>query len=114
MAPYWTHTALDYIPKRFLSYLSRARKVMGKIESLLTARYDNLNLLRLNMTDTAAGFDELCCWLSPELSIDERDLRHYGDAMYLSFYGRILKERKKRKLAAIENPSEVSHVLSHK
>jgi hypothetical protein len=59
---------------------------MGKIESLLTARYDNLNLLRLNMTDSrskfAAGFDELCCWLSPELSIDELDLRHYGDAMY--------------------------------
>ena len=111
MAPYRTHTALDYVPKRFLSYLSRARKVMKKIESLLTAKYDNLNLSRMNMTDSrtkfAAGFDELCCWLSPELSIVELDLKHYGDAMYLSFYDSILKDRKKRKLAAIENPSEV-------
>jgi hypothetical protein len=111
MAPYRTHTALDYVPKRFLSDLSRARKVMEKIESLLTAKYDNLNLSRMNMTDSrtkfAAGFDELCCWLSPELIIVELDLKHYGDAMYLSFYDRILKDRIKRKLAAIENPSEV-------
>ena len=111
MAPYRTHTALDYVPKRFLSYLSRARKVMEKIESLLTAKYENLSLSRMNINDSrikfAIGFDDLCVWLSPERSIEELDVRHYGDAMYLSFYDRILKERKKRKLAAIDNISEV-------
>ena len=108
MAPYRTHTALDYRPKKYLSYLSRARKVIEKIESLLTAKYENLNLSRMNITDGRAkfaiGFHELCVWLSPELSIVELDSRHYGDAMYLSFYDRILKKRKR---AAIENSSVV-------
>jgi hypothetical protein len=34
-------------------------------------------------------------------------MRHYGDAMYVSFYDRILKQQKKRKLAAIDDTSEV-------
>lgn len=84
---------------------------MEKIESLLTAKYENLSLSRMNINDSrikfAIGFDDLCVWLSPERSIEELDVRHYGDAMYLSFYDRILKERKKRKLAAIDNISEV-------
>ena len=29
------------------------------------------------------------------------DIRHYGDAMYVSFYDRMLRDRKKRKLAAL-------------
>jgi hypothetical protein len=78
MAPYRTYTALDFIPKRFLSSLSRARKVMEKIEYSLIAKYDTFNLSRMNMTDSrtkfAAGLDELCCWLSPELSILELDV----------------------------------------
>jgi hypothetical protein len=108
MAPYRTHTPMDYVPKKFLSYLSRARKVMEKIESLLEEKYENLNLSRMNITDSrmkfAIGFDALCVWLSPELSIIELDLRHYGDAMYVSFYERLLKKRKRD---ASQNPSVV-------
>jgi hypothetical protein len=43
----------------------------------------------------------LCSWLSPELNILELDMRHNGDAIYLSFYGRILRQKKKTKIAAL-------------
>jgi hypothetical protein len=52
MAPYRTHTSMEYVPKKFLSYLSRARKVMEKIESLLKAKGENSNLSRENITDS--------------------------------------------------------------
>jgi hypothetical protein len=85
---------MDYVPKKFLSCLLRARKVMEKIESLLKAKDENLNLSRMNITDSrtkfATGFDALRVWLSQELSIVELYLRHYGDAMYVSFYERLL------------------------
>jgi hypothetical protein len=81
---------------------------MEKIESLLKEKYENLNLSHMNITDSrmkfAIGFDALCVWLSPELSIIELDLRHYGDAMYVSFYERLLKKRKRD---ASQNPSVV-------
>jgi hypothetical protein len=93
MAPYRTHKAVDYVEKRFLSYLSRARKVMKKIEALLKEKDNSLDLSRLNITESrvkfAAGFDELCAWLSPEMNMQQLDMRHYGDAMYVSFYDRI-------------------------
>jgi hypothetical protein len=111
MAPYRTHTALDYVEKRFLSYLSRARKVMKKIQALLKAKDENLDLSRLNITESrvkfAAGFDDLCAWLSPEMNMQQLDMRHYGDAMYVSFYDRILRQEKKRKLAETEDASDV-------
>ena len=93
MAPYRTQKAVDYVEKRFLSYLSRARKVMKKIEALLKEKDNSLDLSRLNITESrvkfAAGFDELCAWLSPEINMQQLDMRHYGDAMYVSFYDRI-------------------------
>lgn len=111
MAPYRTHSALDYTAKRFLSYLSRARTVMKKIESFLKTKYENLNLSLISITESrekfAIGFDDLCVWISPEMSIAQLDMRHYGDAMYVSFYDRILKQQKKRKLAVIDDTSEV-------
>lgn len=65
----------------------------------------------MNITDSrskfASGFDDLCIWLSPEMNMEQLDVRHYGDAMYVSFCDRILKQQKKRKLAAVDNPPEV-------
>jgi hypothetical protein len=84
---------------------------MKKIESFLKTKYENSNLSLISITDSrekfAIGFDDLCVWLSPEMSITQLDMRHYGDAMYVSFYDRILKQQKKRKLAAIDDTSEV-------
>ena len=105
MAPFKTHTSYDYETKRHLSYLSRARSVMKLIESLLKADDSNLNLSALSITQSrakfATGFDKLCRHLSPDLSEQQIDMRHYGDAMYVSFYERMLRHEKKRKLALL-------------
>lgn len=105
MAPFKKHSPFDYQTNRHLSYLSRAKSVMNKIESLLKAKDDTLDLSTLSITQSrvkfAAGFDELCALLSPGLTEQELDMRHYGDAMYVSFYDRILRHEKKRKLALL-------------
>lgn len=103
MAPYKSHSAEDYENKKHGSYLSRARRVMEKIESLVKESEPNFKFSKLSIGESrvkfAAGFDKLCSWLSPDASQAELDIRHYGDAMYVSFYDRILKESKKRKHA---------------
>lgn len=75
--------------------------IMGKIESLLIEDEGNLRLAGLGMTASrvhfAKGFDKFCTWLSPTLTQVELDLRHFGDAMYVSFYDRIQRQNKKRK-----------------
>lgn len=79
---------------------------MKKIETLLKIDDINLKLSKLNINESRAkfalGFDKLCSWLSPSLTVQEIDMRHYGDAMYVSFYDRILRQQKKRKLAIIQ------------
>jgi hypothetical protein len=111
MAPYRTHTALDYVKKRFLSYLSRARTDMKKVESLLKAKDENSDLSGLSITESrvkfAAGFDDFCACLSPEMNMQKLDMRHFGDAIYVSFYDRILRQEKKRKLVETEDASDV-------
>ena len=105
MAPFKTHSPFDYQTNRHQSYLSRAKSVMKKIEGLLKARDSALNLSTLSITQSrakfATGFDLLCALLSPDLSEQELDMRHYGDAMYVSFYDRNLRHERKRKLALI-------------
>jgi hypothetical protein len=105
------HAALDYVEKRFLSYLSRARKAMKKIEALLNAKDLNLDLSRLNITESRmkflAGFDDLRAWLSPEMKMQQLDMRHYGDAMYVSFYDRMIRQEKKRKFPETEDVSDI-------
>lgn len=74
---------------------------MEKIESLLKEDESDLRLAGLSIAvsrgNFAKGFDKLCSWLSPTLTVAEMDLRHFGDAMYVSFYDRILRQQKKRK-----------------
>ena len=105
MAPFKTHTAFDYELNRHLSYLSRARSVMKRIENLLKERYSTLNLSTLDITQNRAkfeiGFYMLCSALSPELNEQQLDSKHYGDAMYVSFYDRMLRHDRKRKLALL-------------
>lgn len=78
---------------------------MKKLEDTLKETEDNLDLSRLNIAQSrvyfAVGFNALCSWLSPELNDLEVDLRHNGDAMYLSVYDRILRQKKKRKIASL-------------
>jgi hypothetical protein len=105
MAPFRTHSPFDYETNRHSSYLSRAKSVMKKIEGLLKARDSTLNLSTLSITQSrakfATGFDELCALLSPDLNEEQLDMRHYGDAMYVSVYDRLLRQEKKRKLALL-------------
>ena len=78
---------------------------MKKIEDLLKINEPNLKLSKISIAESrvkfAAGFDLLCSWLSPSLTIQELDARHNGDAMYVSFYDRILLQKKKRKIAQV-------------
>lgn len=105
MAPFKTHTAFDYEKKNHLSYLSRARSVIGKIEALLIEKGGDVNFSAMSVSASrerfAIGFNELCSYLSPDMNQQQLDIRHYGDAMYVSFYDRMLRDRKKRKLAAL-------------
>lgn len=106
MAPYRTHRATDYKEKKHGSYLSRARIVMATLETMRQVDEPHLKLSKMNIAESrvkfASGFDKLCTWLSPSLSTSELDLRHNGDAMYVSFYDRILRRKKKRKVALIQ------------
>ena len=94
---------MDYKEKKYESYLSRARVVILTIEGLLLEDEPNLKLSKLSIPESrtkfAIGFDKLCIWLSPSLSALEVDVRHNRDAMYVSVYYRILRQRKKKKLA---------------
>lgn len=105
MKPFKSHTSFDYETKRHLSYLSRARSVIKKIENLLIEDDNDLDLSSLDILQSrvkfAAGFNKLCLLLSPNMSVQQLDLRHYGDAMYISFYDRILRLERKRKLALL-------------
>lgn len=78
---------------------------MKKIEELLKIDEPNLKLSKISIAESrvkfAVGFDLLCSWLSPSLTIQELDARHNGDAMYVSFYDRILLQKKKRKIAQV-------------
>lgn len=104
MGPFSSHICSDYVIRRHQSYLSRARVVINKIEALLKVKEPNLVLKTLHITKIrakfASGFDDLCSYLSLGQTIEELDRRHYGDAMYVSFYERLLKQQKKRKLDA--------------
>lgn len=104
MAPFRTHNSYDYGLKKYVSYLSRARVVIKKIESLLKEKEPELDLSKLDITASrtklAVGFHELCTYLSPDV--------HHGDAMYVSFYDRLLRQ-KKRKLAALDDLNEESN-----
>lgn len=79
--------------------------MIKKIEALLKVKEPDLELSTLHITAIrakfATGFDDLCSYLSPGHTIEELDRRHYGDAMYVSFYERLLKQQKKRKLDAL-------------
>ena len=112
MAPYRSHNSYDYGLKKYVSYLSRARVVMTKIESLLKEKEPELDLSKLDITASrtkfAVGFNDLCTYLSPDVTIVVLDRRHYGDAMYVSFYDRLLRQ-KKRKLAAVDDLNEESN-----
>ena len=78
--------------------------MIKKIEALLKVKEPDLELSMLHITviraKFAAGFDDLCSYLSPGQTIEELDKRHYGDAMYVSFFERLLKQQKKRKFDA--------------
>lgn len=110
MAPYRTHRATDYSGKKYHSYLSRARIVMKTIEDLLKNVEPNLKLSKINIAQSkvkfAAGFDLLCSWLSPSLTTQELDARHYGDAMYVSVYDRIRRQKRKRTLAQTDQAAD--------
>ena len=79
---------------------------MEKIENLLKEDEADLRLAGLSIAVSrvkfAKGFDKLCSWLSPTLTVAEMDLRHFGDAMNVSFYDRILREHEKREAAEME------------
>jgi hypothetical protein len=99
MVPYKMHSSFDYETQKEVSYLTRARKVMEKIESLVQdSEGPGFKFSSLTITESrikfAAGFDKLCIWLSPNLSQEELDYRHYGDAMFVSFYDRINKRKR--------------------
>ena len=106
MAPFRSHISYDYGLKKYASYLSRARVVMTKIGSLLKAKEPELDLSKIDITASrtkfAVGFNALCTYLSPDNPIDAVDRRHYGDAVYVSFYDRLLRQQRKRKLAALD------------
>ena len=99
MAPYRMHKSSDYENHKDASYLSRARKVLEKIESLVQDsegpdfKFSNLTINESRIK-FAVGFDKLCIWLSPNLSQEEIDRKHYGSAMFLSFYDRINKRKR--------------------
>ena len=107
MAPFRVHRATDYTHKNQMSYLSRCRNVMAKIESLILDNEPELQLVHLSLTESrnkfTVGFDLLCAWIFPTLTQIELDVKHLGDAMYLTFYDRINKETKKRKAASLLN-----------
>ena len=79
---------------------------MATLETMLQVDEPHLKLSKMNIAESrvkfASGFDKLCTWLSPSLSTLELDLRHNGDAIYVSFYDRILRRKKKRKVALIQ------------
>ena len=83
---------------------------MSTIQKLLLEDKPGLNLSKITIAQSrvhfAAGFDKLTSWLSPSLSLLEVDVRHNGDAMYVSFYDRILRQKKKRKLAETQESSD--------
>jgi hypothetical protein len=112
MAPFRTHNSYDYGLKKYVSYLSRARVVIKKIESLLKEKEPELDLSKLDITASrtkfAVGFLALLTYLSPDVTKEELDRMHYGDAMYVSFYDRLLRQ-KKRKLAALDDLNEESN-----
>ena len=93
MGPFSSHISSDYVIRRHQSYLSGARVVINKIEALLKVKEPNLVLKILHITEIRAkfssGFDDLCSYLSLGQTIEELDRRHYGDAMYVSFYKRL-------------------------
>lgn len=105
MAPFKTHTTFDYVKKSHLSYLLRARSVIGRIEKFLKEKGGDMNYSAMSVSVSrehfAIGFNELCVYLSPNLSAEQLDIRHYGDSMCVSFYDRMLRDNKKRKLAAL-------------
>ena len=114
MAPYRTHRATDYSGKKYSSCLSRERIVIKKIEELLKREEPNLRLSKIKIAESrvkfAAGFDLLCSCLSPTLTVEELDARHNGDAIYVSVYDRILRQKKKRKLAQINEDVAIDDV----
>jgi hypothetical protein len=71
---------------------------MKKFEDVLRETEENLDLSRLSIAQSrvyfARGLNTLCSRLSPELNILELDMRHNGDAIYLSFYDIILRQKK--------------------
>ena len=50
MVPYRTHYVLNYAANRAMSYSSRARTVIKKIESVVKTKNENLNLPLISIT----------------------------------------------------------------
>lgn len=50
MAPYRTHYVLNYTANRAMSYSSRARTLIKKIESVVKTKYENFNLSIISIT----------------------------------------------------------------
>lgn len=102
MAPFYVHKNQDYMLTKHHSYLSRCRNVMSKIESLLLEIEPDLKLINLSLSESrvkfAAGFNLLCAYIYPTLSQLEIDLKHLGDAMYLTLYDATNKKRKADRL----------------
>lgn len=75
---------------------------MSKIESLLLEIEPDLKLINLSLSESrvkfAAGFNLLCAYIYPTLSQLEIDLKHLGDAMYLTLYDATNKKRKADRL----------------
>ena len=81
MAPFRSHNSYDYGLKKYVSYLSRARVVITKIESLLKEKEPELDLSKLDITASrtkfAVGFNDLCTYLSPDVTIDVLDRKSF-------------------------------------
>lgn len=78
---------------------------MKKLEDTLKETEDNIDLssliIALSRLYFARGFNTLCSRLSPELNGLQLDMRHNGDAIYISFYDKIPRQKKKRKIASL-------------
>ena len=75
MSSFKSHTSFDYETKRHLSYLSRARSIIKKVENLLIEDDNDLNLSSLDILQSrvkfAAGFNKICLLLSPNMNVHQ-------------------------------------------
>lgn len=105
IAPYRMLHVWDLGTKTDSSLLSKAAKVIQKLEQIATERDPTIQLRQLTTATSravfAAAFDALSILISTRESIEDIDRRHYGESSYLTIYDLINKLKNKTQSQAL-------------